>query len=74
MKKRSRNQNRGMVKNKKVVLYIVVIILILGAFAFGRDAGWKAGTADTLSIFEDYYSSEDYMYPQETDYIYPPAY
>ena len=71
-----------MMENKKIVWYVVVVILVLGAFAFGRDAGWKAGTADTLSIFENYYSPEDYMYPQvddyaapmypqETDYLYP---
>ena len=73
MKKRSRNENSNMIKNKKVLLYVLIVVLILGAFAFGRDTGWKAGTADMYdAIYPPVDADTDPIYPP-SDYIYPPV-
>jgi|GEM_PF-2398989 len=67
-----------MLKNKKVLWYVLVVILVLGAFALGRDTGMRDGTANTLNALMPV---EDYIYPPtddsiesiypSTDYMYP---
>jgi hypothetical protein len=69
-----------MIKDKKVLWYVLFAILILGAFALGRDSGMRAGTAD---LYDAIYPPTDPIYPPTdgatapiyppTDYIYPPT-
>lgn len=76
-----------MIKNKKTLQYIVLGILILGAFAFGRDSGMRVG--GSASVFDSIYppmvddngdpiyppmldENGDPIYPPSTELIYPP--
>jgi hypothetical protein len=62
-----------MIKDKKVLWYVLFAILILGAFALGRDSGMRAGTADLYdAIYPPTDGATAPIYPP-TDYIYPPT-
>lgn len=64
----------NMDKNKKIVWFVVAVILLLVAFTLGRERGWNQGTADVLDvIYPPTDASTAPIYPP-TDYIYPPEY
>lgn len=76
MKKRSSKKIHPVVdllKNKKVVLHVVIVILILGAFALGRDSGMRG--AGTANLYDAIYPPADPYtnYTPPIAPIYPPA-
>lgn len=63
----------NMEKNKKILWGVVAVILLLVAFALGRESGWNQGTADVLdAIYPPADAGTAPIYPP-MDYIYPPA-
>lgn len=73
----------NMEKNKKILWGVVAVILLLVAFALGRESGWQAGTADVLNAiypptdpYANYVPFDEPIYEPAylpTDYVYPPT-
>ena len=47
-KKKARGESINILKNKKALWCVMTLILMLGAFAFGRDSGMRSAGAAAL--------------------------